>query len=378
MDERENGFIQKHDLLGCIQCGRCTGGCPVTARSGLNVRGILRGALDEDLLQSLAGLPEIWDCTACGNCSLRCPKGLKPLDVLVALRSILVEGGVIQPSVRDALESIFREGNPWDKPRAARFDWRRDLDLKVVGPGEAVHCLVFVCCTVAYDPRLQGIAGNLGRLLNYAGVHYGFMEEGETCCASEAYCLGEEGLFEMMVEDNSELLNSYSASRIITISPHCYSAFKNQYPQLRAEILHYTELLAELLREGKMELNRELKERIVYHDPCFLGKQNGVFNDPRFILQQLPGAELVEFERTRERSLCCEGGGGKMWVESESRGERLAAVRVREAKMLGAGVLAAACPFCLLTLEDAVKAEGWEDEIKVAEILEIAGGLIQE
>lgn len=376
MNTELQSFIQKYDLLGCIQCGRCTGGCPVTVRTNLNVRRFVYDAVDQDALDELAKLPEIWDCTACNTCAVRCPKGLKPVEVLIGLRNILVEIGAVQPTVRDALESVFREGNPWDKPRATRSDWMQGLEVKIAEPGERVENLIFVCCTIAYDPKVQVTAKNLIKILNKSGVDYGFIGDSETCCSSEVHNLGEEGLFEMMIEDNTELLNSYDAARLVTISPHCYSTFKNQYPGLKAEVIHYTHLLKEILEENKLELTGEFPQKIVYHDPCFLGKQNGVFDEPRYILGRIPGAEIVEFDRSRERSLCCEGGGGKMWVESESRLERLAEVRVKDAKALGASILAVACPFCVLTLDDAVKAKGFEEEMRVAEILEIIGELV--
>lgn len=376
MNTELQSFIQKYDLLGCIQCGRCTGGCPVTVRTNLNVRRFVYDSIDQDALDELAKLPEIWDCTACNTCAVRCPKGLKPVEVLIGLRNILVEGGAVQPTVRDALESVFREGNPWDKPRATRSDWMQGLEVKIAEPGERVENLIFVCCTIAYDPKVQVTAKNLVKILNKSGVDYGFIGDSETCCSSEVHNLGEEGLFEMMIEDNTELLNSYDAARLVTISPHCYSTFKNQYPGLKAEVIHYTHLLKEILEENKLELNGEFPQKIVYHDPCFLGKQNDVFDEPRYILSRIPGAEIVEFDRSRERSLCCEGGGGKMWVESESRLERLAEMRVKDAKALGASILAVACPFCVLTLDDALKAKGFEEEMRVAEILEIIGELV--
>lgn len=378
MDTELQSFIEKYDLLGCIQCGRCTGGCPVTVRTNLNVRRFVYDTLDEEILDELANLPEIWDCTACSTCAVRCPKGLKPLEVLIGLRGILVEGGRVQPTVRDALESVFREGNPWDKPRATRCDWMKDLDVKMAEPGVEVENLIFVCCTNVYDPKVQVSARNLVKILNKAGIDYGFIGDDETCCSSEVHNMGEEGLFEMMVEDNTELLQSFNAKRLVTISPHCYSTFKNDYPDLGMEVVHYTQLVGELLEDKKLELSKEVPERIVYHDPCFLGKQNGVFDEPRYVLGSIPGAELVEFDRNRERSLCCEGGGGKMWVETESTKERLSDTRAKDAKALDASVLAVACPFCVLTLDDSVKAKGFEEEMRVAEILELLGEALEE
>lgn len=371
MNSEVRSFLEKHDLLGCIQCGRCTGGCPVAARTDLNVRRLIYESMDEKMLDKISKLPQIWDCTTCSTCAVRCPKGLKPLEVLIGLREVLVESGMVQPTVRDALESVFQEGNPWKKPRATRLDWAEGLEVKIAKPGEKVENLIFICCTVAYDPKLQDIARNLVKILNKAEVDYGLVGDGEMCCSSEVYSLGEAGLFEMMVEDNTELLNSFAVNRIVTISPHCYSTFKNQHPLLKMESVHYTHLLCKLLAEGKLELTKEVSRKVVFHDPCYLGKKNSVFEEPRFILKQVPGMEILEFARKRERSLCCEGGGGKMWVETESLKERLAENRIKDARALGADVLAVACPFCILTLDDALKAKGLEEEMKVVDILEI-------
>ncbi|HSW36313.1 MAG TPA: (Fe-S)-binding protein [Candidatus Limnocylindrales bacterium] len=373
MSTKIQTFTEKHDLLGCIQCGRCTGGCPVTVRADLNVRSFVYNAYSEEKLDELARLAEIWDCTACHTCAVRCPKGLKPLEVLIGLRTIIVEGGKVEPTVRDALQSVLLEGNPWEKSRAARYDWMEGLDVKTSEPGVPVENLFFVCCTIAYDPRVQAIAKNMVRLLNKAGVDYAFIVDNETCCGSEVFTLGEEGLFEMLIEDNTAFLNEFTAKRIVALSPHCFTTYKTHYPELKSSVIHYTQLLDEMINEGKIAWKGELPKKIVFHDPCYLGKQGGVYDEPRRLLKAIPGVESLEFERRRERSLCCEGGGGKMWVESTSKKERLAETRIKDAKALGADIVAVACPFCVLTLEDAMKSCGFEEEMRVAEIMELLG-----
>ncbi len=378
MTTESQTFTEKYDLLGCIQCGRCTGGCPVTVRADLNVRQFVNDAYDEEKLDELARLSEIWDCTACHTCAVRCPKGLKPLEVLIGLRSLIVESGKVEPTVRDALQSVLLEGNPWEKSRATRQDWMEGLDVRIAEPGEHVKNLFFVCCTNAYDPRVQVTAKNLIKVLNKAGVDYAFLPEDESCCGSEVFTIGEEGLFEMIVEDNTEFLNEFSADRIVTLSPHCFTTYRTHFPDLKMPAIHYTQLLDELIEEGKLAWTGELPKKIVYHDPCYLGKQSGVFDEPRRVLKSIPGVELLEFDRSRERSLCCEGGGGKMWVESESKKERLADTRIKDAKALEADIVAAACPFCVLTLEDAMKGLGYEEEMRVAEIMELLGELIED
>jgi len=377
MTTESQTFTEKYDLLGCIQCGRCTGGCPVTVRADLNVRQFVNDAYDEEKLDELARLAEIWDCTACHTCAVRCPKGLKPLEVLIGLRSMIVESGKVEPTVRDALQSVLLEGNPWEKPRAARQDWMEGLDVRIAEPGEHVENLFFVCCTNCYDPRVQVTAKNMVKILNKAGVDYAFLPEDESCCGSEVFTIGEEGLFEMTVEDNTEFLNEFSADRLVTLSPHCFTTYRTHFPDLKFPVIHYTQLMDELIQEGKLAWKGELPKRIVYHDPCYLGKQGGIYDEPRRVLKSIPGVELLEFDRKRERSLCCEGGGGKMWVESESRKERLADTRIKNAKELEADIVAAACPFCVLTLEDAMKGLGYEEEMRVAEIMELLGEFVE-
>ena len=329
--------------------------------------------VNEDQLDDLSEKAEIWDCTTCWTCASRCPKGLEPLEVLIGLRTVKIGEGKIQPTVRDALESMGTKGNPWGMPPAKRFDWAEGLDVKVLEPGEeeTTDVLVFLCCTDAYDPRVIKVTQALVKVLDKAGVDYGFIGEEESCCGAEGRRLGEEGLFEYCDEENVELFNSYNVNRIVTVSPHCYNSFKKEYHGLKHPVLHYTELLAELLEDGKLEIPGELKKVVTYHDPCYLGKQNDVYDEPRDVLTAIPGVEFLDFDRCRERSLCCEGGGGKMWVEGESKEERLAEVRVKDAVELGAEIIAVACPFCLLTLEDATKVQGVDETMAVMDILEI-------
>ncbi len=373
MCAEELDFVEKYDLLGCIQCGRCTGGCPVALRTDLRVRCFMYDGLNEERLEELSEKPEIWDCTTCYTCAARCPKGLEPLEVLIGLRSLQIEEGKVQPTVRDALESIFKDGNPWGSPRAKRLDWAADLEVEVLEPEaeETTDVLLFICCTDCYDPRVMKVAQALVTVLNAAGVDYGLIGDDESCCGSEVRRLGEEGLFEMCDEENVELLNSFNVNRIVCISPHCYNTLKKEYHGIKVPVLHYTELVAELLEDGKLEIPKEIAKVVTYHDPCFLGKQNDIYDEPRYIITRIPGVEFKEFDRCRERSRCCEGGGGQMWVESESKEERLAEIRIEDAKEMGAEIVTVACPFCLLTLEDATKVKGVDEEMQVMDILEL-------
>jgi Fe-S oxidoreductase len=364
-------LVREHRLLRCVQCGKCTGGCPVSVISSLNVRKILNQTLMQPSLTFHSEKSELWQCTTCMTCSLRCPKGIKPLDVIVQVRGQLIESGRIQSTMRDALESIFLHGNPWGKPREKRAEWAADLDVKVTDPENQVDLVYYVGCGAAYDPRLQKLARDIVQVLNKAGVSFGLLGDEESCCGNEVRRMGEVGLFEELLESNLKLFQKRGVLQLMTTSPHCFNVFKNECPGFEGQVRHYTQVIWELLQDERLTFSKELGWRVTYHDPCFLGKQNGVFEEPRGILGKIPGLEFAELDRSRERSLCCEGGGGRMWIESLIPQERLAEVRVRDAVDLGAEVLVTACPFCLLTLEDAVKTTGNEEKIRVLDLIEI-------
>jgi Fe-S oxidoreductase len=344
--------------------------------SPLNIRRIIYEFLVRDKLD-VNQMPEIWDCTTCSTCTLRCPKGLDPAMILVGMRRVLTEGGRVKPTVRDALESTFKFGNPWGRGKNKRSDWAQGLNVKNLAEGGEAEILYFVGCTPSYDDRVQAVARAMVKVFEKAGVDFGILGNEEICCGSEMRRLGEEGLFEFLVEDSLEIFKRHGVKRMVTTSPHCYNTFKNEYEGLDFEVQHYTQFVADLIEQGKLTFSQEVNRVVTYHDPCFLGKQNQVYDEPRAILRSIPGLQFVEFDRSRERSLCCEGGGGRMWVEaSSSSGERLAETRVKDALELGAEVIATACPFCMLTLEDAVKTTGAEGSIEVLDIVELVAQAI--
>jgi Fe-S oxidoreductase len=369
----EQTIAEKYDLWGCIQCGKCTGGCPMSLKTALNVRRLIYEALVNGNL-SPEGRDELWDCTTCGTCVMRCPKEVSGSDLIVGLRTMLVDGGVIPPTIRDALTSVFRYGNPSLMPPDERADWAEGLGLKNVTEGAKV--LYFVGCIPSYDDRAQKVAKALVKTLQKAEVDFGILGVEEKCCCSEVRRIGEEGLFEYVMEENVELFKSCGVQRIVTTSPHCFNTFKNEYQGLDIQVQHYTQFVAELLREGRITFSGRLDKVVTYHDPCFLGKQNEVFDEPRSIIQSLPGVEFREMDRIRERSLCCEGGGGRMWWEGTNAEVRLATSRFEEMLGVGADVMAVACPFCLLTFELAAKAAGYDEQVQVLDIMELVAQVI--
>ena len=363
-------LIQDFHLNLCIQCGTCTGGCPVKFRSPLNMRRLVRETYLNTNLPQMLKRPELWACTTCSTCSLRCPAGVKNVEMIMGIRNILTRQGEVPSTIRDALENTFLHGNPWGRFRDRRADWAKDLGVKIIGE-EKTETLFYIGCTPAYDPRAQEISKALVKIFQAAGFDFGILGKKETCCGNEIRRMGEQTLFKKLAKDNLALFQKSGLKKIITISPHCYNTFKNDYPESGIEVLHYTQLLWDWLNSGKLRLEKKLQRRVTYQDPCFLGKQNKIFEEPRKILSSIPGLEFVEMERSRERSLCCEGGGGRMWAEGGTTGTRNGEVRISEALSLGASVISTSCPFCLLTLEDAVKISGRADQIMVKDISEL-------
>jgi Fe-S oxidoreductase len=366
-------FSEKYELCACLQCGKCTGGCPISMKAPLNIRSLMREVLLGGNPDGALECPGLWDCTTCATCTLRCPRGLKPSEFIVGMRAELVETGRVPKTIIDALEGTYKHGNPWGRARQKRSDWKGDLAVKVLPEQGEAQWLYFIGCAPSYDPRLQGIPRTLCRIYEKAGLDFGIIGTKESCCGNEIRRMGEEGLFEELREENTKNFRASGAKAIVATSPHCFNAFKNEYNLDGFKVVHYTQLLSELIKEGKIQFPHAVEQKVVYHDPCFLGKQNGIFDPPREILKAIPGIELLEFERSRERSLCCEGGGGRMWVEGTDKGERNSEIRVRDAHDMGAEVVAIACPFCLLTLEDGAKTAGLEEKIHIKDIVEIVG-----
>lgn len=362
-------FALEYDLFACIQCGKCTGGCPMAIKTKLNPRVLIYRLLTAGDGYDLEKHEELWDCTTCGTCFSRCPKEVNPMETIIALRSEFVEKGRVHQNVKTALESTYRHGNPLTLPREDRGAWAKDLSVKPMFDG--VEYLYFVGCSPSYDPQAQKVARALVRILQRAGVDFGILGKEENCCASEVRRLGEFGLFEMMAEDNQETYKRLGVSKMFTTSPHCFNTFKNDYPKNGVEVQHYTQFLAHLVENDKLEFTSKFEKIVTYHDPCYLGKQNGIFDEPRAVLKSIPGIKLVEMDRSREKSLCCEGGGGRMWLEGTNPGVRLAQTRIKEAIETGAEILATACPFCLLTLDEAVKLLNAEDKLQVMDIAEL-------
>jgi Fe-S oxidoreductase len=342
-------------ILTCIQCGKCTGSCPESGKTPFNIRMIVR---KQQFKNSIAEeLP--WYCTSCNTCTIRCPRDVKPSEMIIDIRSSLVENGRIPVSIQKALENTFVQRNPWGRPRSKRGAWTEQVGFAVPHLSETKEKrLLFTCCIQAYDPRCMVIPANVSRLLHAGGVEFGVLGEEEGCCGNEIRRIGEVGLFDELKEENSAAFQEYGVKEIIALSPHCMNTLKKEYGDMGIKVSHYSEVLVGLLRQGRLKFEKPFDKKVVYHDPCFLGKQNAVFDQPRELLSAIPGLVFLEFSRMRENSLCCEGGGGRMFFDVETPYQRNSEVRVLEAMSLGAEIIATACPFCVMTLEDPATEKG--------------------
>jgi Fe-S oxidoreductase len=328
-------------VLMCMHCGMCAGSCPESGITPFNIRMLVRkNQLHRDIDLSVP-----WYCTSCGECTLRCPRDVKPSEMIFELRSAFVEEGEIPLSIQKALENTFVQKNPWGRPRSKRGAWLDEAGIKAPHVGETKSKrLLFTCCIQAYDPRCMVIPANVARILNQGGVEFGILGAEESCCGNEIRRMGEAGLFEDLQEGNKAAFKKYGVKEIIALSPHCMNALKKEYGEHGIKVSHYTEVLAEMIQKGSLTFKTPYNKRVIYHDPCFLGKQNKIYDAPRNILRAIDGLELLEFSGSRENSLCCEGGGGRMFYEAEISYLRNSQKRVEEAVEKRADVLATSCP----------------------------------
>jgi len=369
------------DLSLCTKCSICHSMCPAAidekflgpATLATNYR-FLTDSRDEAPDERLKPMADnIWLCTQCNSCTLSCPKLVNASSSIVDERGLMVETSAIPRTVRDVLTGVVKYHNPMGSQPSKRMDWAKDLNVKTFPTVDQTDVLYFVCCTTAYDQRDQEIAKSMIPIFNKLGLSFATLGTEEWCCGDHIIRLGEKGLFEELAAHNVSTFGKFGAQKIVTLSPHCYNTFKNDKPYSEAKlpVQHYTQLVAEAIEQGKLKPTRIVKKKIAYHDPCFLGKRNEIYEPPRQILRAIDGIELVEMERTKSNSFCCGGGAGRVWTEDAPCEKRPSVSRVKEALSLGVEEIATACPFCVTTLEDAVKTLDIENKIQIKDILEI-------
>ncbi|MBS3732964.1 MAG: (Fe-S)-binding protein [Desulfobacterales bacterium] len=374
----------------CFRCGYCkfpldwedVDNCPSYARHRLESYSnggrlwLIRAWITGEIPWSEHLADIVYSCVACKNCEEKCPLSFSDdiINMVTAARNLMVDQGLVPPAAKKYLENVQLHGNPWGLGAKKRDQWMADLSLE---PYRDQEFLYFVGSEGAYDSRAQSAARALAGVLQKAGVSFGVLGNTETDDGNEAELLGEDGLVEVLAEKNIARFAEHGVKKIITLSPHAYNALKNIYPRHGGEfaVYHYTQVLADLVRAGKLAAPKLAPVKITYHDPCFLGRWNNEYKAPRKVLQSIGGVQLLEMGRNRKSAFCCGGGSGNYYMDLLGGStDSPARIRVRQASATGADVLAVACPNCLSMLEDAVKVEGLESKLMVKDISEIMYG----
>jgi len=354
----------------CYQCGKCDTVCPWNRVRKFSMRKLIREAA---FGLSEIEREEIWRCTTCGKCPQRCPRDVKQIDDMIALRRVATGYNVFPAAVkpyRAVSSGLAGQGNPFNEDRKTRADWAEGLSVKPFAEGMDV--LYFPCCYTCYDPRLKKVARATAAILNKAGVDFGILGSKENCCGESIRKTGNEDLFKRLARENIKTFIDNGVKKIVVSSPHCYHTFKNEYLEFRVnfEVVHISQYLFGLVNDGRLRITKEYGKRITYHDPCYLGRHNGIFDEPRGVLKKVPGVELVEMPESRVDSLCCGMGGGRIWAETE-KSERFSNLRVEQAIGLGVEEVVTSCPYCITALEDSRLVLNHADDIQVKDITEI-------
>jgi len=389
------------DLYSCVIYGQCQEACPATASGkSLNPKKLVDD-LKKHLLEVGPGLVKgkgeaspanpgkaligevitedvIWACTTCRACQQVCPVSVEHVDKIIDLRrNLVMEQANVPETAEGALRSIEDRGHPWRGTTLSRTDWAEGLDIKTLAEDRDIDILFWVGCSYALEERSTKVAQDLAKLLKLAGINFGILGAEESCCGEPARRLGNEYLFQMQAEKNIELLKSYGVKQIVTACPHGYNTIKNEYPQFGGnfEVIHHTELIAQLLKEGKLRISKGTGGVVTYHDPCYLGRYNDIYQPPRQIIKSVPDIKMVEMERNREHSFCCGGGGGHMWLE-ERIGRRINELRTEQAMETKVQIVITACSFCLQMFDDGIKAKAAEEKLKVMDIAELVAAQV--
>jgi Fe-S oxidoreductase len=375
----------------CTECGRCQDACPAFASGTplspkeliLSIRDALhtygQATNGNGKAHSMVGEKiqdaVLWSCTTCGACVHECPVLIEHIDTIVDFRRYLVIEGRVDDELQDALSNLGRYGNSFGKSARARAKWSRKIEPKLKDARkEPVDYLWFVGDYASFSPTLTEITQQTVDVFRKAGIDFGILYEGEQNAGNDARRVGEEGLFEMLVENNLKALENSDYQVIITTDPHTYNTLKNEYPTnggVHHPVIHYTELLDQLISSGQLTLSKKIDNKVTYHDPCFLGRYNGIYDAPRRVIEAT-GCKIVEMPRNRDRAFCCGAGGGRIWMAEGEIEERPSESRIREAAELdGVTYFVVACPKDVTMYRDAVKTTGHEDKIVVKDLIEL-------
>jgi Fe-S oxidoreductase/nitrate reductase gamma subunit len=389
---------QLMDLDACTRCGRCQDACPANFSGKklspkkviLDLRAhlyqvypipLFRKPIDPrpDMITEAVTEEVVWDCTTCRACQQACPVYIEHVDKIVDMRrSLTMERSQIPEAAQEALKSLSARGHPWRGTTATRTDWFTGLEVKTLAEDSNVDLLYWVGCTAALDERNMKVSQATVKILKAAGIKFGILGTEESCCGEPARRMGDEYLFQTLAQQNIETFKRYNIKKILTTCPHGYNTFKNEYPQFGGnfEVIHHTEFIAELIRRGQLKLKGLDASKVVcYHDSCYLGRYNDIYQPPRDILNSISGYKKVELARAGTTSFCCGGGGGHMWMEEEPS-KRVNVYRTEDIIQAKADLVATACPFCLVMFEDGLKTKGVEETVKAMDLSEIVAQLL--
>ncbi len=364
-------FTWKHllDLDACTRCGRCQENCPAyLSQKPLNPKKLIL-----DLRASLIGSPqnkhhlplagrsvseeELWACTTCHACVEACPVFIEHIEKIVNLRRQLVMEEAKFPSeVKPIFRNLEIYGDTYGRGASLRTDWAAELQLKKAHEDSYFGILYWTGCEGSFHDRNKEVSKIIVKILQAAGISVGILGKEERCCGDPARRIGNEYLFQELAHRNIEVLNHYGIKKIVTCCPHCFNALKNEYPLLGGhfEVIHHSEYIAQLLRQGRLKFKRPLEAVVTFHDPCYLGRVNGIYDAPREMLERIPGLKYKEMKLSRKKSFCCGGGGGRMWMR-ETPGQRMNHLRAQEVIETGVDMVVTACPYCLTMVEDGIK-----------------------
>lgn len=389
-------FTWKHmlDFYSCADCGRCSDHCPANAAGRplsprfISIKGrdlifqnypiypygspFKKGA---PLIGTTYEEDEIWSCTTCGACEQECPLGIEYIDKIVDLRRGMVDDGLVPQSLQKPLRALEKRGNPWGKLEKKRIEWTKPLDgevpVKVLDGKQSAETLFFVDSITCFDDRMQEIARSAATVLTRAGVDFGILGKAEKDSGHEVRRFGEEMLFMDLRDQNTEAIIASGVRTIVTADPHAYNALKNDYKDI-APVKHISQVMASKVGTGALTFKPiENGDKVyAYHDPCYLGRHNQVYEDPRMVIDAIPGLRRVEMDRCKDRSFCCGGGGLMLFYEPEEE-QRMGVLRVKMAHAVGANVVITACPFCLVNIEDAIKVAGLEGQMEAMDLVEL-------
>jgi Fe-S oxidoreductase len=365
------------DIYKCYQCGKCASACPwfqvgtydfPVYRLALEAAiGVIASSEDKDELAK--DIDKIYRCVGCEACVFQCPHGVNIPKIFRAARRLLVDFGSYPEVLKSVVRRIRDVSNPLGEPREKRSDWAKEADVPAFQRG--MRFSYFAGCIAAYDPRVRKVAQATAGLLKKAGTSFGILGDRENCCCEVIRRIGAEEVFDELAAANISAFAESGVTGALVTCPHCYDSFKNEYPEFGPafEVLHASQYFLELIEQGKLKPEKSFDRKVVYHDPCVLGRQNGIYEPPREVLKSIPGLELVEVEDfNRALSVCCGAGSGGLWMEWD-KDQRIAGVRVKQLVDTGADVIAVACPYCLQMIEETSKSMG--KDIPVMDVAEI-------